>query len=61
MFDVPSQNLLIQKMRNAKSQYWQNVALKVNVKLGGVNQRVGHGAGWLPGFDQNATIVFGAE
>lgn len=61
VFQVPSQNLLIQKMRTAKSQYWSNVALKVNVKLGGTNQRAGDDRGWLPGFDKNPTIVFGAD
>ena len=33
---VPSQNMLIQKMQKAGPQYFANVALKVNVKVGAV-------------------------
>lgn len=47
--NVPSQNLLIEKLKTARSQYWLNVALKVNVKLRGVNQTVADSSGALPG------------
>lgn len=40
-------------MNKANKQYWANVSLKVNVKLGGVNQRVGNEKGWLPGKQLN--------
>ena len=48
-FNVPSQNLLIQKMPKANAMFFGNVALKVNVKLGGINQYAGNQNGWLPG------------
>lgn len=53
--------MLMSKLKTAKSQYFANLALKVNVKLGGINQRVGDAKGFLPGFDKTPTIVFGAE
>ncbi|SJK99346.1 uncharacterized protein ARMOST_02639 [Armillaria ostoyae] len=34
---VPNQCLGVGKCRGAKQQYWANVALKINAKLGGVN------------------------
>lgn len=49
----------IAKIRTAKQQYYQNVALKVNVKLNGVNQVVK--SGLAPGFEKTPTIIFGAE
>lgn len=56
---VPSQNLLIQKVVRAGPAYWNNVALKVNVKLqGGVNHRIHN---WLFEFDKTPTMVMGAE
>lgn len=52
---IATQNMVISKARGAKPSYWSNVALKVNVKLGGINQTI-------PDlFDKQATIVFGAE
>lgn len=56
-FNVPSQNVLIQKMAKASGQYWSNVALKVNVKLGGINQYAGSDNGWLPGKSESPTIT----
>ena len=59
-FGVASQNLTIQKAKSAKSQYYSNVALKVNVKLaGGINQTIARPLR-LPGLDR-PTIIFGAE
>lgn len=48
-----------EKVRSAKQQYYQNVALKVNVKLNGINQVVKQGVN--PEFAKMATMVFGAE
>jgi len=56
---VATQNLVIQKARNAKPQYYQNVALKVNVKLAGINQVVKNGI--LSTLNQKPTIIFGAD
>lgn len=56
-FNVPSQNVLIQKMAKASGQYWSNVALKVNVKLGGINQYAGNANGWLPGKSEPPTVT----
>ncbi|CAD6580475.1 MAG: hypothetical protein CYPHOPRED_001225 [Cyphobasidiales sp. Tagirdzhanova-0007] len=55
---VATQNMLIQKARNAKPTYYANVALKVNVKLEGVNQTIQDGP---QGFKEKPTIVFGAD
>lgn len=55
---IATQNMLISKARGAKPQYFQNVALKVNVKLAGINQTIQNGP---PMFKQKPTIVFGAE
>lgn len=54
----PTQVLLIEKLAKAGPQYWQNVALKVNVKRQGTNQILANG---LPGFMRTPTMVFGAE
>lgn len=43
----------------SRAQYWENVALKVNVKLAGVNHVIKNGL--VPGFDSKPAIVFGAE
>jgi eukaryotic translation initiation factor 2C len=51
--------LSAEKARNAKPQYYQNVALKVNVKLAGINQVVKDGI--LSGLAQKPTIIFGAD
>lgn len=47
------------KIRTAKQQYYSNVALKVNVKLNGVNQVIKNSL--APGFEKTPTIIFGAE
>jgi len=56
---VATQNMVIQKIRTAKPSYFQNIALKVNVKLMGINQVIKNGI--VPQFDKTPTIIFGAE
>jgi eukaryotic translation initiation factor 2C len=51
--------MVIAKIRTAKQQYYQNVALKVNVKLAGVNQVIKSGVS--PMISKEPTIIFGAE
>ncbi|KAG7452837.1 Piwi-domain-containing protein [Guyanagaster necrorhizus] len=41
---VPTQCLRSEKIINANVQYWANVALKINARLGGYNHRVGSAA-----------------
>lgn len=56
---VATQNMVIQKVRNAKPSYFQNVALKVNVKLSGINQIIK--GDLMPDFVKKGTIIFGAD
>ncbi|BGP17240.1 hypothetical protein JCM10213v2_005258 [Rhodosporidiobolus nylandii] len=51
-----SQCLNIQKARRANQQYWSNVALKLNAKLGGVNSTASLGS-----ILSKPTVVFGAD
>lgn len=57
--DLTDRTVLAEKVRSAKQQYYQNVALKVNVKLNGINQVVPKGL--VDGFGKIPTIIFGAE
>ena len=52
-------SLPTEKVRNAKPSYFQNVALKVNVKLSGINQIIK--GDLMPDFVKKGTIIFGAE
>lgn len=56
---VPTQCLNLGKMRKMNMAYFANVALKVNIKLSGINFSVDPAD--LPGFGQSPTIVFGAD
>ncbi|GAA5989351.1 hypothetical protein JCM11641_002771 [Rhodosporidiobolus odoratus] len=53
---VPSQCMNIQKARGQGSQYYANISLKINAKLGGVNSVASLG----PAIDK-PTIIFGAD
>jgi hypothetical protein len=53
---VATQNLVIQKTRNARGAYYSNVALKINVKLRGKNFVLGNA---MPGIDTEPTIIMG--
>ncbi|GAN01273.1 translation initiation factor 2C [Mucor ambiguus] len=56
---IPSQCLQSKHVANAKKQYCANVALKVNVKLGGSNHVLNHGE--IPFISNQPTIVFGID
>ncbi|KAJ3030641.1 Eukaryotic translation initiation factor 2C [Rhizophlyctis rosea] len=56
---IPTQCVQIKHVGQAKTQYCQNVALKMNVKLGGVNLAVKPSD--LPFVGQPPTIVIGAD
>ncbi|KAJ3053657.1 eukaryotic translation initiation factor 2C, 2 [Rhizophlyctis rosea] len=54
---IPTQCVQYRHVNQAKSQYCQNVALKMNVKLGGMNLAVKD----LPWVGQAPTIIIGAD
>ncbi|KAF1807456.1 hypothetical protein FB192DRAFT_1465653 [Mucor lusitanicus] len=56
---VPSQCLQSKHVANAKKQYCANVALKINVKLGGTNHVLNHQE--IPFISNRPTIVFGID
>ncbi|KAL9555283.1 hypothetical protein MBANPS3_002436 [Mucor bainieri] len=56
---VPSQCLQSKHVASAKKQYLANVALKVNVKLGGSNHTLNNGE--IPFVSEQPTIVFGID
>ncbi|KAF5364873.1 hypothetical protein D9757_013044 [Collybiopsis confluens] len=58
---VVTQCLKAIKCRGAREQYWANVCLKVNPKLGGVNAIPDASARQVLSDPQNPTIVFGAD
>lgn len=47
-----------QSQKGGGEQYYSNIALKINVKLCGINQMI---RGGPPGFQQKPTIIFGAD
>ncbi|KAJ7600899.1 argonaute-like protein [Mycena floridula] len=53
--------VLASKARKAKPQYWANVLLKVNVKLGGANWTLQDSQGGFLSDPQNPTIIMGAD
>ncbi|KAF8162674.1 argonaute-like protein [Crassisporium funariophilum] len=57
---VATQCLKAMKCRNAKQQYWANVLLKVNVKLGGINVIPDPQSARVLTDPANPTIVIGA-
>ncbi|KAI8086911.1 Piwi domain-containing protein [Gilbertella persicaria] len=56
---VSSQCLQSKHIRDAKKQYCANVALKVNIKLGGINSYMEPSE--IPFISERPTIVFGAD
>ncbi|PBK70116.1 Piwi-domain-containing protein [Armillaria solidipes] len=58
---VATQCLKVGKCINAKMQYWANVALKINPKLGGINVVPASESSKVLLDPQNATIVMGAD
>lgn len=56
---VPSQCLQSKFIADAKKQYCANIALKVNVKLGGSNHTLNNGE--IPFVSDRPTIVFGID
>ncbi|XP_006458774.1 argonaute-like protein [Agaricus bisporus var. bisporus H97] len=58
---VATQCLRPQKCRGANIQYWANVALKVNVKIGGINCTPERRAVPILSDPANATIIMGAD
>ncbi|KAK7021928.1 hypothetical protein VNI00_017157 [Paramarasmius palmivorus] len=61
MMGVATQCLRLSKCRQARPQYWANVALKVNPKLGGINSTLDSTSGAILVDPQNPTIVIGAD
>lgn len=55
---LPSQCMLMKHIRRPSKQYCANLALKINVKLGGVNSSLGRQLGFIT---EKPTIVFGAD
>lgn len=55
---IPSQCMLVKHMRRPSKQYCANLALKINVKLGGVNSSLGRQLSFIT---EKPTIVFGAD
>ncbi|GAA6062365.1 hypothetical protein JCM10212_004211 [Sporobolomyces blumeae] len=55
-FGVATQCVYIPKLARADAQYWSNVSLKINVKLGGSNSTVDLGEAI-----SRPTIIFGAD
>jgi len=58
-FGIPSQGILLNHVFKAQPQYCANVAMKINVKLGGMNVILPKEA--LPFIARKPTIVFGAD
>lgn len=58
---VATQCMLHSKCAGARAQYWANVLLKVNVKLGGINSIVDPGMPGSLADPANPTIVMGAD
>ncbi|KAK0493443.1 argonaute-like protein [Armillaria luteobubalina] len=58
---VANQCLRVGKCRNAKMQYWANVALKINAKLGGVNVIPDPKSAPIISDPRTPTIVMGAD
>ena len=58
---VATQCLKAIKCRNAKPQYWANVCLKMNVKLGGINLVPDQQSAGILTDPNNPTIVMGAD
>ncbi|KAK0431530.1 argonaute-like protein [Armillaria borealis] len=58
---VATQCLKVGKCINAKMQYWANVTLKINPKLGGINVVPASESSKVLSDPQNATIVMGAD
>lgn len=56
---IPTQCLLMRNVQRPNKQYLANVCLKVNAKLGGINQVLGENH--LPFLRQIPTIVLGAD
>ncbi|KAJ3509687.1 hypothetical protein NLJ89_g5086 [Agrocybe chaxingu] len=61
LIGVPTQCLKFSKCTRAKEQYWMNVVLKVNVKLGGINVIPDTSTVTALTDPQNPTIVMGAD
>jgi len=61
MIGVATQCLKSNKCRNAKPQYWANVSLKINVKLGGINCIPDPNSAALLTDPRRPTIVMGAD
>ncbi|KAK0472793.1 ribonuclease H-like domain-containing protein [Armillaria novae-zelandiae] len=58
---VATQCLRVGKCRGAKAQYWANVALKINAKLGGVNVIPDPSSAPIISDPKQPTIVMGAD
>ncbi|PBK85517.1 Piwi-domain-containing protein [Armillaria gallica] len=58
---VANQCLRVGKCRNARPQYWANVALKINAKLGGVNVIPDPRSAPIISDPRTPTIVMGAD
>ncbi|KAK0210005.1 argonaute-like protein [Desarmillaria ectypa] len=58
---VANQCLRVSKCRNARPQYWANVALKINAKLGGVNVIPDPKSAPIISDPRQPTIVMGAD
>ncbi|KAK0186096.1 argonaute-like protein [Armillaria mellea] len=58
---VATQCLKVGKCVGAKMQYWANVALKINPKLGGINVIPASESSKALSDPQNATIIMGAD
>ncbi|KAK0240575.1 argonaute-like protein [Armillaria nabsnona] len=56
---VPTQCLRSEKIKSANAQYWANVALKINARLGGYNQRVESAA--FDEISQKPFMIMGAD
>ncbi|KAF9559498.1 argonaute-like protein [Agrocybe pediades] len=61
MLGCATQCLRAMKSRRAKEQYWMNVLLKVNLKLGGINAVADPGSIPLLSDPANSTVVMGAD
>ncbi|KAL0565700.1 hypothetical protein V5O48_016319, partial [Marasmius crinis-equi] len=60
---VVTQCLKASKCKRARIQYWANVALKVNPKLGGINHKLNPASAAASGLNDphNPTIIMGAD
>ncbi|KAK0445319.1 Piwi domain-containing protein [Desarmillaria tabescens] len=57
---IANQCLRVGKCRNAQPQYWENVALKINVKLGGINVIPDPRSASIISDPRQPTIIMGA-